>query len=71
MTVGVLNPLSNWQQQWLCTTSVLRLINVGFASLTMLVLYKLTSQIHGDKHVSAMKGRRWALTNSTFLFAVL
>ena len=52
ITVGILNPLAHWHNKWLCTITMLRMINVGFATLTMLVLHKIMFQIHGDKHVS-------------------
>ena len=53
VTIGILNPLSKWSNQWLCTTSNLRLINLGFLILTFIVLSRLMQQIHGGKHVSS------------------
>ena len=52
VTIGILNPLSKWSNQWLCTTSNLRMINLGFLILTFIVLSRLMQQIHGGKHVS-------------------
>lgn len=66
MTVGVLNPISKWQNSWLCTTSTLRLVNVGFASLTLLVLHRITTQIHGDKHVSLLLHRKFCESDLYF-----
>ena len=52
ITVGILNPFSTWCQQIFCDPVHLRSINVLLSSLTCLILQRITTQIHGSKHVS-------------------
>ena len=68
ITVGILNPLAQWQNRWLCTTSTLRAINVGFAALTTLVLHKIMLQLHGDKHVRHLHNLQDLCQNISILF---
>lgn len=51
ISVGVLHPLSRGLERWVCETAHLRMINVGLASLTLIILHRITEQIHGGKHV--------------------
>lgn len=50
VSVGVLNPISSWLQQIFCDPIHLRSINVLMSSLTLLILQRITTQIHGSKH---------------------
>lgn len=50
ISVGVLHPLSRGLERWVCETAHLRMINVGLASLTLIILHRITEQIHGGKH---------------------
>lgn len=50
ISVGILNPLAQWTGHVFCDPLHLRAINVLFATVNLLILQKITTQIHGAKH---------------------
>ena len=50
VTVGILNPISQWTGEMFCDPIHLRAINVVMSSLICLILQRVTFQIHGNKH---------------------
>ena len=52
VSVGILNPISQWTGQMFCDPVHLRAINVLMSALICLILQRINVQIHGDKHVS-------------------
>jgi hypothetical protein len=49
---GILNPLSRFFDRFLCDAVHLRMINVVLAAVALPILFNITRQIHGNKHVS-------------------
>ncbi len=75
ISIGILTPLSKvytmanfsqeqqeGQQPLLCSVRHLRTINLVVSIITVLILNKLTHQIHGNKHVSKQKQRLYLCT---------
>jgi alpha-1,2-glucosyltransferase len=54
ISVGILNPVSLFLERLYCDVTHLRLINVALHALSLPILLKITTQIHGNKHVRAM-----------------
>ena len=51
ISVGVLHPVSKFFGQIVCESVHLRLINVVLSLITMLIIVRISEQIHGGKHV--------------------
>jgi alpha-1,2-glucosyltransferase len=57
VSYGILNPLSWFFDRLFCDATHLRLINVAMAAVTLPILFNITRQIHGNKHVSLSQAK--------------
>ncbi len=51
ISVGILNPVSLFLERLCCDVTHLRIINVALHVVSLPILHKITTQIHGNKHV--------------------
>ena len=67
ISVGILHPVSKFFDQIVCESVHLRLINVVLSLITLLIIVRISEQIHGGKHVRKKSFNSFIVKSQSFM----